>query len=239
MLYFLIPVYNEALNIPELSINLRSVLPNLDKHFIFVNDCSTDNTNELIHEHFKADRFTVLTNLKNSGPGFSFNSGLEHILTISSSDEDCIVTLEGDNTSDLSILPVMYDLCSEWQFDLVLSSVYAQGGGFSQTSLFRKLISLVANQILRVFFDIKVLTLSSFYRVYKIGLINKVKSKHNTIITESGFICALELLIKSIRVEARIIEVPMILKSDKRRGKSKMKILKTSLEYLNFFRKQL
>ena len=34
----------------------------------------------------------------------------------------------------------------------------------------------------------------------------------------------LEILLKSIKLNARIIEVPMILKSDKRVGKSKMKI---------------
>ncbi len=51
---------------------------------------------------------------------------------------------------------------------------------------------------------------------------------------ETGFICMLEILIKAIKCDAKIIEVPMVLKSTKRIGKSKMKIVKTSMDYLKF-----
>ena len=44
----------------------------------------------------------------------------------------------------------------------------------------------------------------------------------------------LEILIKSIKAGASIIEVPMQLNSNNRKGKSKMKIYKTSMEYLKF-----
>ena len=88
--------------------------------------------------------------------------------------------------------------------------------------------------ILRTVFNIKVLTISSFYRVYKISLIKKIYEKYEQIIEESGFISMLEILIKSIRCNASIIELPMILNSDNRNDKSKMKILKTSFEYLYF-----
>ena len=42
---------------------------------------------------------------------------------------------------------------------------------------------------------------------------------------------------KAIFQEAQIIEIPMMLHSDKRKGKSKMKIMKTSWQYLKFFAK--
>ena len=47
----------------------------------------------------------------------------------------------------------------------------------------------------------------------------------------------LEILVKAIFQEAKIIEIPMMLHSDKRKGKSKMKIMKTSWQYLKFFAK--
>ena len=43
-----------------------------------------------------------------------------------------------------------------------------------------------------------------------------------------------EILIKAIKLEAKIIEVPMLLNSENRKGKSKMKIFKTILSYLRF-----
>ncbi len=234
MVYFLIPVFNEAGSIAELALTLKSVLAGEQKHFVFVNDCSSDNTVELLHQHFNGEQLTVITNEKNSGPGFSFNKGFEHILSISQYENDMVVTLEGDNTSDPEILPTMFLLANTCKYDLVLSSVYAQGGGFSKTSFFRKIISFIANQMLRFVFGIKVLTLSSFYRIYSIQTLRKIKSKYQIIISEKGFICMLEILIKTIRTGGKIIEVPMILKSDKRVGKSKMKIMKTSIRYAHF-----
>lgn len=234
MVYFLIPVYNEAASIPDLSLSLKKVLPKEVKHFVFVNDCSTDGTLEMLNKNFDSDQITILSNTANSGPGYSFNKGFEFLLTLSKDDHDLIVTLEGDNTSDLGILPTMHSLAKDWKYDLVLASVYAQGGGFSKTSIFRKLISFIANQLLRFIFGIKVLTLSSFYRIYTVSIIKAIKIQYGKIITENGFICMLEILIKSIRIGTKIIEVPMILNSDKRIGKSKMKIIKTSIRYFHF-----
>ena len=76
--------------------------------------------------------------------------------------------------------------------------------------------------------------MSSFYRVYSLDLLKRVKNKFDNIIEEKGFICMLEVLLKSIKCNAKIIEVPMVLKSDKRVGKSKMKIFKTTISYLKF-----
>ena len=233
-IYFLIPTYNESSNIELLAQNIQSVLPKYDKHYIFVDDCSTDSTIEVIKNQFSTNQLTIIEKEKNAGPGDSFNLGFEWILQHSRSpEEDIIVTLEADNTSDLSILPTMTTL-SKLGYSLVLSSVYAQGGGFDKTSFFRKLISFVANMIFRMAFNVKVLTLSSFYRAYHVSLIQKIKDKNQTIIKEKGFICMLEILLKSIHCNAKIIEVPMILHSAKRKGKSKMKIFKTMKGYLRF-----
>ena len=138
MVYFLIPVYNEAGSIPELSATLKLVLPGEIKHFVFVNDCSTDRSLEILNASFESHELTVISNVVNSGPGFSFNEGFEYILSVSKDDKDLIVSIEGDNTSDLGILPVMHSLTQNWKYDLVLASVYAQGGGFSKTSIIRK-----------------------------------------------------------------------------------------------------
>jgi hypothetical protein len=43
-----------------------------------------------------------------------------------------------------------------------------------------------------------------------------------------------EILLKAIRADAKIIEVPMHLDSSKRKGKSKMKTFKTSMSYIRF-----
>ena len=157
----------------------------------------------------------------------------EWILNHSQNDTDIVVTMEADGTSDLSILHDMVAV-SNMGYDLVLASIYAQGGGFSQTSFIRKTLSFAANMMFRMIFDIKVLTLSSFYRVYHIALLKKIKANYTDIISEPGFVCMLEILLKSISSSARVVEIPMILDTNERVGKSKMKILKTTVTYLRF-----
>lgn len=233
MIYFLIPVYNEKGNIGNLHRELSDVLSGLDKFFVFSDDGSSDGSREELAKSFSSVPHIVLGDGVNRGPGAAFNAGFDWILNHSSSDKDIVVTLESDGTSDLGILPDMV-VISKLGYELVLSSVYAQGGGFDNTTFLRRLVSSVANLLYRFLFKINTLTLSSFYRVYSVGLLRRIKIKYSSIIKEPGFICMLELLIKAIDSGARIIEVPMVLHSGKRIGRSKMKVIKTTFQYLTF-----
>lgn len=232
MIYFLIPVYNEAANLNNLYRELTSWRSAEEVHFVFSDDGSKDASIKAINELFAGQSFTVLGDGINRGPGAAFSAGFEWILKNSSS-QDKVVTLEADCTSDLNILKTMLTLNS-LGYDLVLSSVYAQGGGFEKTSFVRKFISAVANFMFRFLFDIKVLTLSSFYRVYSVSLLKRVQDKFGSTTTEPGFVCMLEILVRSIQCDAKVIEVPMQLHSSKRIGPSNMKVLKTTLHYFRF-----
>ena len=233
MVYFLIPIFNEEQNLNLLSENLRSILPNENKFFVFSDDGSSDGSVEKIHQLFKGLDYAVLGDGINHCPGYAFNVGFEWLLNQSKDNSDIVVTIEADNTSDLNILYPM--VCNNRMgFSLVLASVYAQGGGFDKTSFLRKLYSSIANLVLRFIFDIKVQTLSSFYRVYSIALLKRIKERHKVLIAETGFLCMIEILIKAIKSEATILEIPMMLNSAQRKGKSKMKVFKTMLSYIRF-----
>ena len=234
MIYFLIPIYNEEGNIVNLHRELSSLKLDSEVFYVFSDDGSTDNSSSLIQSTFSSSQTIVLGVGFNRGPGAAFNAGFCWILTRQVNDNDIVITVEADCTSDLTILQTMLML-NKHGYDLVLASVYAQGGGFDQTSFIRKFISAVANFTYRFLFDVKVLTLSSFYRVYGVSLLRRIDQRYNhKIIEESGFVCMLEILTKSIWCNARIIEVPMELHSSKRVGKSKMKIVKTTFHYFRY-----
>ena len=202
--------------------------------FLFSDDGSTDKTIEFLKSHFSTTNFNILGDGVNRGPGYAFNTGFEWVLANSkNSENDIVITMEADCTSDIGILPHMMGI-NKMGYDLVLASVYAQGGGFDSTSFIRKFLSAIANLLFRFLFDLKVLTLSSFYRVYSVSLLQKIKQNYPAIITEYGFICMLEILVKAMKQGARIIEVPMMLKSKKRVGKSKLKVFKTTMAYFRF-----
>ncbi len=238
MIYFLIPIFNEEDNIPQLYKDLSLAIPNNEKFYVFSDDGSTDNSSKKIKEYFNNDNHIVLGDGKNYGPGHAFDVGFKWIVSNSKNENDCVITIEADGTSDISILPRMLAI-SQTGIDLVLASVYAQGGGFDKTSFGRKFLSFGANMMMRFAFDIKVLTLSSFYRVYSIQILKRIDAKYGSFILENGFICMIEILLKAVRCNASVIEVPMVLYSQRRKGKSKMKKLKTSITYLKFLFKNM
>jgi dolichol-phosphate mannosyltransferase len=232
-LYFLIPVYNESANLDLLAEDLLGSLPAESKFYLFVDDASSDDTVTKIETLFRSTHYHVITKEQNRGPGDAFNLGFEWILKESDNESDIIITMEADNTSDISLLPKMVNI-SALDYDLVLASVYAQGGGFQKSSFIRKVISFSANMFLRFAFNIKIQTLSSFYRVYRINLIKRIKQNYNTIISEKGFVCMFEILLKAVRLNATIIEIPMVLKSLNRKDRSKMKVLRTIAHYIRY-----
>jgi dolichol-phosphate mannosyltransferase len=236
--YFLIPVFNESANLDSLAESLLGSLVNENRFYLFVDDKSTDDTVAKIDRLFSSKSYHVIQKKSNQGPGDSFNLGFEWILEHSHDEHDIIVTIEGDNTSDIDLLPEMVAI-SALDYNLVLASVYVQGGGFDKTSFMRRFISFFANIFLRTIFNVKIQTLSSFYRVYQIGLIRTIRQNYSAIISENGFVCMFEILLKAIKSDARIIEVPMILKSQNRKDKSKMKILKSMAQYLRYASKLL
>jgi dolichol-phosphate mannosyltransferase len=233
MIFFLIPIFNEEKNIPNLFKELDGILPAEEKFFVFSDDGSTDNTVSELKKYFSAIPHVVLGDGKNRGPGAAFNCGFEWILANQKTEKDLVVTLEADCTSDITIVDKMISI-NRLGYDLVLASVYAQGGGFDKTTFLRKFISSVANLMYRFLFNINVLTLSSFYRVYTIAILKKLRDKYSVLIKEPGFICMLEILVKAVDTRASIIEVPMVLSSKKRIGRSKMKMLKTTYQYFVF-----
>lgn len=231
MIYFLIPVFNEAENIPQLASSLNQL--SFEWKVIIVDDGSTDGTGLSMKQHFRTGQIHILNNPANKGPGYSFNRGFEWILQNSNPEVDLVVTLEGDNTSDLDSLHEMITLADSG-CSLVLASVYMKGGSISQTNAFKIFLSEAANRLARSVFSIHHKTLTSFYRVYKISLLRQIKNKYGVIISENGFLCKLELLLKARQCGARVCETPTHLQSHLRKGKSKMKIFRTGLDYLRF-----
>lgn len=234
MHYILIPLYNEELNVPNLKKALKTHVFNLfdNVFFVFVDDYSTDETVALLKTTFSDCSYEIITKSKNKGPGDSFNIGMNWVIEHASPD-DKLITMEADCTSDLTILKTM-DLLNNQGYDLVLASPYAQGGGFSTTSWFRKILSFAANSLIRFVLDLKIHTLSSFYRIYSIKHLKKIQDNYPKIISDSGFFSMVEILCKAVEQKGSVIEVPMVVHSEKRQGKSKMKILKTIRNYLKF-----
>jgi dolichol-phosphate mannosyltransferase len=240
MIYFLAPVYNEQANIEILFDRLTETMKNRSDEFkiIIVNDGSTDKTEEIVKKHQQSKPIEIISHEINKGVSEGFNTGFSYILNIAN-DSDIIITLEGDNTSDLAILDEMITNIKTGS-DISLASCYAKKGKVEGITLDRKICSLGANILLQLCFPIKnVYTYSSFYRAYNVGSLKKAyQAYENKVIEMTGFVCMAEMLIKLWHIGFKITEVPMTLRCDLRKDASKMKVIKNILGYLLLIKKE-
>jgi dolichol-phosphate mannosyltransferase len=232
VIWFVIPAYNEAENIRELCARLAPVVTELEARVVFVDDGSTDRTVDLIRTHAGDFPCEIVHNRRNGGVGLALNAGIRHVLKTAAED-DAIVTLEADNTSDLGDLPRMLGLFDEG-YDVVLASVYAPGGKLIGVGRLRIIASRAVSDTFRVIGGLRhIRTLSSLYRVYRAGLLSRAAATYGwLLVREPGFAASVELLLKLYHADAAIAEIPTVNDWTKRRGHSKLRLWPTVLAYL-------
>ncbi len=231
MIRFVIPAYNEAENIPRLLADLAPVARNLGARVIFVDDGSSDGTADVIREHARDLHYAIVTHTVNRGLGTAINTGIRAALG-ESSDDDAIVTLEADTTSDLSDLPAMMEEFDKGA-DIVLASVYAPGGEIIGVAGWRLAASKSVSNTFRYLGGLRQIhTLSSLYRVYRAGTLRRAADTYGyLLVREPGFAANVELLLKLYNAGATVTEVPTVNDWRTRKGVSKMQLKPTVIAY--------
>jgi len=235
MIYVALPAYNEEDSIKDVFENIFDVMNKLktDYKVIICNDGSTDSTLKKINE-YKNPNVIVLNHKINRGLGETIRDIFEKFHEIGKSD-DLIIRLDCDNTHNPSLIINLIEKIN-LGYDVVIASRYVKGGGEIGLNSYRKLISKCANTFMKVFFYIKGLKeYSSGYRIYKYDIIDKALRKygnHFIQLKSFGFACTLEKLVKLKLLNAKISEVPFVLRYDKKKSDSKMIASITTLGYI-------
>ncbi len=101
----IIPVYNEEKYLPDFLKELINQTKNNPaiEHIIFVNDGSTDNTNDILtHAQKNFKKITVVNNKKNTGKGSALRKGLTQADHFKS---DAVIFMDGDGQHDPRHIP--------------------------------------------------------------------------------------------------------------------------------------
>lgn len=239
-LYVMAPVFNEAENLPRLFDAFREIAAEHGERFavsfVLVDDGSTDGTPTLARELADGVDLTVLEHGTNRGPGSAFATAFEHLAS-RIGPGDSIVTMEGDNTSRHDLLRLMLRRAEEGH-DAVFASPYMYGGGILHTTPIRMFMSHAANLFVKELLGVHgLLTVSSFYRLYRGGCLQRLQAAYgDRIVERRGYESMVEMVVKMTYLGISISEVPMVLDTKHRAGKSKLKIRKTVLGYMALFR---
>ncbi|MFY9255380.1 MAG: glycosyltransferase [Fuerstiella sp.] len=219
-----IPCFNEETSLKYLGNTLNSVIRKLSERYapniLFVDDCSTDDTFNMLHQQFgkKKPAVKVVRHEVNKGVSAAILTGLLHAET------DIVCSMDCDCSYDphelFNMLPLMTDGVS-----LVTASPYHADGLVRNVPAWRLVLSRGLSWIYQRLLKQQLATWTSCFRVYRRSDILDLPLK------EDGFLGTAELAAQLVLNKRPIVEYPATLEV-RLFGLSKMKTVKAILSHL-------
>ncbi|MBD3272124.1 MAG: glycosyltransferase [Elusimicrobia bacterium] len=232
MMYIILPAFNESKVLGKLIDEIEMVCASFEHKILVINDGSDDTTADIIRTKKARYSLTDIHHAKRQGLGSSMHDGLYHIKPLLK-DDDLIVTMDADGTHDPALIPVMRNRCTH-DCMLVVASRYQRGGGEIGVPFSRSLCSRIANHLMHRWFPIKhIHDYTSGYRMYCGNLLKKGFEHYGeNLITEKGFTCMAEIIIKLGFLSDQFDEIPLVLRYDLKQTKSTMPVGSTIIRYI-------
>jgi glycosyltransferase involved in cell wall biosynthesis len=158
-----VPLYQEAENIPALIAAVTEALCNLSYELILVDDGSTDGTLDAIAQHATPQVVSVEL-ARNFGQSSAMAAG------ISVARGELIVTMDGDLQNDPQDIPAMRQRLLEDGVDLVLGVRQHRQDGW----LLRRLPSLAANGLIRLLTGVQMSDYGCTLKIFRADLAKKM-----------------------------------------------------------------
>jgi polysaccharide deacetylase family protein (PEP-CTERM system associated) len=218
-----VPCFNEQQSLPYLANTLRSVVAEwADRYrfdFVFVDDCSADNTWQTLQTIFGSEpHCTLVRHERNQGVAAAIQTGIR------AAKSDIVCSMDCDCTYDPHDLGQMIPLLSDG-VDLVTASPYHPRGRVKNVPRWRLFLSRTLSRLYRLVLRQKLHTYTSCFRVYRRQTALRVS------VERGGFFGVTELLGRLDLAGARIVEFPATLEA-RMLGRSKMKVLRTITGHL-------
>ncbi len=233
MIWVVLPAYNEEDNLGELLRSIRHALDVSTRYRVLViDDGSTDRTAAVAaREHPRMPVHTI-SHGHNRGLAQAIRTGLAAV-TKDAAEEDVLVIMDADNTHPPELIPRLIDAL-DGGADVAIASRFRRGSQVFGVPLMRRILSRGAALVFRGLFPIRgVRDYTCGYRAYRVGILQRAMQEYgDDLIQSSGFSVMTELLLRLRPLGPAVSEVPLILRYDRKRGKSKLVPGSTILQYL-------
>jgi dolichol-phosphate mannosyltransferase len=233
--YVVLPAYNEQEALAPLLESIRSTLMN-DRwpyNVIVVDDGSRDATALVASKATFVMPIELVEHRINRGLAAALRTGLTAALDRCGED-DVIFTMDADNTHPPHLIPEMMAKISQG-YDVVIASRFQPGAQVHGVPRSRQLYSVGARYLFQAMFPIRgVRDYTCGYRAYRATALRQaVEMYGNRLISETGFSCMADLLLKLQRLPLRMAEVPLELHYERRGTGSKMQVARTIRETMS------
>jgi polysaccharide deacetylase family protein (PEP-CTERM system associated) len=223
-----IPCYNEESTLPYLHRTMQSLRHELSRQWdlkiLFVDDCSKDNTFEVLQSLFGDDTDTgILRHETNKGVSAAILTGINAAQT------EIIASIDADCSYDPHELTHMLPRLTR-DVAMVTASPYHRDGKVNNVPSWRLVLSHTLSSMYRVLLGQKLATWTSCFRVYRKQQIIDLP------LVENGFLGTAELAAQLSLHGRKIVEHPATL-AVRLFGFSKMKTVRTILAHLRLLSK--
>lgn len=228
-LRIVLPAYNEAEALPLLLKSIRQALAAYELEYlvIVVDDGSADDTAEVVTDFMDDMPVSLVRHERNKGLGQAIKTGFTAAVE-ESGPHDIIITLDADNSHPAFLIRRLVQVIREGA-DVAIASRFHQDARVAGVPWDRVLLSLGARWIFRTCFPITgVRDYTCGYRAYRAAvLMHGLRDFGDQFVSESGFSCMVDVLLKLRRRPWVMVEVPLLLRYDQKMGVSKMKVFRT------------
>ena len=214
---FVIPTYNEALNVTPLLQRLCELYRDDDTAFLIVDDESPDGTAQLVREFARGERRVYLLEGRRRGLGDAYVRGITHALETLGA--DVIVQMDADFSHDpADARRLLAHL--EAGADVAIGSRYVAGGTVdARWSMGRRLLSRWGNRLARWIAGLAaVRDCTAGFKAIKAEMLKAAKVEQ---IRVQGYAFQVVLLHRLIHADARVVEEPVYFR-DRARGQTKL-----------------
>ena len=226
----MMPAYNEEKDLPVLMERIQSALEGWANYRVLVvDDGSEDRTAEIVRDSATRMPAEMVQHPRNMGLGAAMRTGLKAAVQ----DSDIVVTLDADNSQDPELIRSMVERLGTGM-DVVIASRFQAGAQEVGVPPFRKFLSHLSSAGIRMLIRYPgVRDYTCGFRAYRAETLrNLINTFGDNFLRENGFSCMFELLLNLRALQARVTEVPLVLRYDLKEGASKMRIMRTMWRYV-------
>ena len=213
----IIPTYNEKENIVVLTDQLIDIFNNSSHNLkiIVVDDNSPDGTSSIVEQlNSYGKSVFLITRESKLGLGSAYQAGYNWCIENNS---DCIIQMDSDLSHPPEITTQIVDSINSG-YDVAIASRYVADGGVSSWPIHRKIISYVANLLVRTFLGSELHDNTTGYRGFNsstIDLLIRYDVKSN------GFSYLIESVYLFHKQKLKIQEIPFVFQ-ERSTGKTKL-----------------